>query len=222
MPLEKFVYLHDNTTLACEAIAEPPANFTWFRNKKPIEERGIRPTMEAIDEMENIQIINEVYNHRSLLHIKMANGAAFGPYTCQVSNRLGSIERTIELKRGQRPRPPILVKLRGYNSHTFDVAIIHARANVTRPPSGTTSGHHQHHNQHDSKVTPDQSTEVKGFRIEYIREIDFKRDLGSWTKAQHKDFGNNEGLYFVFISIFFFAFSVFAVILMIGFSLSYM
>lgn len=194
MPLEKFVYLNDNTTLSCEAIAEPAANFTWFHNKEPIDVRGIVSTTSS-DEVENVHIINEHYHHRSLLHIKMANAEAFGNYTCQVTNRLGTIEQTIELKRGQRPRPPILVKLRGYNSHTFDVAIIHPRTNVT----GTLSGHHQthrHHNQHQSPAVTDYSMEIKGFRIEYIPEADFKRDLGRWTNAQHKDFANEEGIDF--------------------------
>ncbi|KAL9926453.1 neural cell adhesion molecule 2 [Glossina fuscipes] len=158
---ERYTFINGTTTLKCEAIAEPPANFSWYRSKKQIHN----------DKHYRI----ESGNYVSTLHIRVDNEDVFNVYKCKVKNHLGSIERALILKRGEKPPTPKDMQLRGYNSNTFDIVVNHPRSSDVADPL--------------MKVT--------GYRIEYMTELEFKKDLGKWTNAKRKEFAYEEGATFL-------------------------
>uniref|UniRef100_A0A1A9WKQ4 Uncharacterized protein n=1 Tax=Glossina brevipalpis TaxID=37001 RepID=A0A1A9WKQ4_9MUSC len=158
---ERYTFINGTATLRCEAIAEPPASFSWYRSKKQIHN----------DKHYKI----ESGNYVSTLHIRVDNEDVFSVYKCKVKNHLGSIERALTLKRGEKPPTPKDMQLRGYNSNTFDIVVNHPRSNDVADPS--------------MKVT--------GYRIEYMTELEFKKDLGKWTNAKRKEFAYEEGATFL-------------------------
>lgn len=155
---DNYAYINGTTSFKCEAVAEPPANFTWYRNKKQIHSE------------KHFTIENG--NYISILHIKATDESVFSIYKCKVKNHLGSIERSFVLKRGVKPPTPHPIQLRGLNSNTFDIEL-----SVTRP----------------NNIKP--TMEVNGYRIEYMSEMDFKRELGKWSNAKRKDFNYESGKY---------------------------
>ncbi|XP_026463472.1 hemicentin-1-like [Ctenocephalides felis] len=92
--------------VTCEALGEPPANFTWMRNKKPLK--------EAI-----------VFNseHSTTLQLPITDSNDFGNYTCRAANFLGYLDRTVTIKEGAKPDPPAKVLLRtaGADSLEFEI-----------------------------------------------------------------------------------------------------
>ncbi|KAM7352422.1 factor of interpulse interval [Cochliomyia hominivorax] len=157
---DHYAYLNGTTALKCEAVAEPPGNFTWYRNKKQIHND------------KHFTIEND--NYISVLHIKAGDESVFSIYKCKVKNHLGSIERSIVLKRGIKPPTPHPIQLRGLNSHTFDIELA-----VERPKN----------------IKP--LMEVNGYRIEYMTEMEFKKDSGKWLNAKRKDFNYESGATFL-------------------------
>uniref|UniRef100_A0A1I8MMA3 Uncharacterized protein n=1 Tax=Musca domestica TaxID=7370 RepID=A0A1I8MMA3_MUSDO len=160
MPKERYAYINGTVQFDCEAVAEPPGNFTWYRNKKQITN----------DKHYHI----EHDNYISILHITALDDGVFATYKCKVKNHLGSIERAITLKRGEKPPTPLPLQLRGLNSHTFDIELSTSKNVTAKPMMG-----------------------VNGYRIEYITELQFKKDAGQWTNAKHKDYAYASGATFL-------------------------
>lgn len=151
-----YTYINGTTSLKCEAVAEPPGNFTWYRYKKPIHND------------KHFTIEND--NYISILHIKAGDESVFSTFKCKIKNHLGSLERTFVLKEGIKPPTPHPIQLRGLNSNTFVIELF-----VTRPKN----------------VKP--SMDVNGYRIEYMSEMEFKKDVGKWLNAKRKDFNYESG-----------------------------
>ncbi|XP_030383001.1 igLON family member 5 [Scaptodrosophila lebanonensis] len=105
----QYAYVNGTTSIMCESQAEPPANFTWHRNKKRLH----NDKYYTIDSD----------NYWSRLTINVLDHSVFDNYRCRAFNHLGSIERTIKLDKGEKPPPPVTFQLRGFNSNTFDVDV---------------------------------------------------------------------------------------------------
>ncbi|XP_049311508.1 neural cell adhesion molecule 1 [Bactrocera dorsalis] len=165
----QYVYPNGSVTIACEAIAEPPANFTWYKNGN--KKRLHNDKHHAI----------EKDYYASTLTIHARNDDVFDTYRCLAENQLGAIERNTVLKRGVKPPPPSVLQLRGFNSNTFDVDVGSVRVSPARTAPSTT----------------EQLMEVNGFRIEYMTEYEFKSDGGKWTNAKRRDFPFEDGATFL-------------------------
>ncbi|XP_075151027.1 factor of interpulse interval [Haematobia irritans] len=158
MSTEEYAYMNGIAEFKCEAVAEPPANFSWYRGKNKTK----------IVDSEQYHIEHD--NHISILHIKANEEFVFSTYKCKARNHLGSIERSVILKEGEKPPTPLPLTLRGLNSHTFDIEL---------------------------KTPKNASTKVIGCRFEYITELQFKKDAGQWTNAKHKNFNYDSGATFL-------------------------
>lgn len=165
----QYVYPNGSVTIACEAIAEPPANFTWYKNGS--KKRLHNDKHHAIEK--------DFY--ASTLTIYARNDDVFDTYRCLAENQLGAIERNTVLKRGVKPPPPSVLQLRGFNSNTFDVDVGSVRVSPARTAPSKT----------------EQLMEVNGFRIEYMTEYEFKSDGGKWTNAKRRDFPFEDGKYYI-------------------------
>ncbi|XP_054082620.1 fasciclin-2 [Zeugodacus cucurbitae] len=164
---EQYVYPNGSVTIACEAIAEPPANFTWYKN-------GNKKRLHT----DNRYTIEKDY-YASTLTIRARTDDVFDSYRCLAENQLGAIERSTKLSRGVKPPPPSVLQLRGFNSNTFDVDVGSVRISPARTPP------------------TDQLMEVNGFRIEYMTEYEFKSDGGKWSNAKRRDFPFEDGATFL-------------------------
>ncbi|XP_033149936.1 neural cell adhesion molecule 2 [Drosophila busckii] len=161
----QYAYLNGTASIMCEALAEPPANFSWHRKQKRIES--------------NEQFYSiETDNYWSRLTVQVTDVKAFDNYRCRAHNHLGSIERITRLEMGEKPPPPDVFQLRGFNSNTFDVDV----------------------SVHRDKDKRD-IMEVNGFRIEYMTDLEFKTDAGKWTNAKHKVFPYEEGASFLITNL---------------------
>lgn len=83
---------------------------------------------------------------------------------------MGTIERSYVVKQGVKPPTPHPITLRGLNSNTFDIELSVTRPDNTKP-----------------------LMEVNGYRIEYMSELEFKKDTGRWLNAKRKDFNYESG-----------------------------
>ncbi|XP_055838579.1 neural cell adhesion molecule 2 [Episyrphus balteatus] len=106
-----YAYLGGFVNLSCEAIAEPPASFTWIYDNKAISS-NIKSDYRIFYEL-----------HSSVLEINVRNENQFGEYKCKVANPLGHLERTIRLKRGHKPVAPSKFQLRRVFSDAFELDI---------------------------------------------------------------------------------------------------
>ncbi|XP_031634905.1 neural cell adhesion molecule 2-like [Contarinia nasturtii] len=104
----QYGYLKGYVDIICEAEAEPPATFRWYRNKQRLD-----PGEYEISYGE----------HSSTLRILLSDGDQFGAYVCESSNSLGTLKRDIVLVNGTKPNPPPYITLRGVNSNTFDLDV---------------------------------------------------------------------------------------------------
>lgn len=154
---QQYAYINGSARMECKATAEPTPTFTWYRKSKRLESNG---------KVYNI----ESHSNWSRLTIHVRDVKLFDNYRCQAHNHLGSIERVIQLEQGEKPTPPQVFQLRGYNSNTFDV-------DISVPRNKSAPG----------------LMDVNGFRIEYLTELEFKTDAGKWTNAKHKEFPYEEG-----------------------------
>ncbi|XP_037958301.1 neural cell adhesion molecule 2 [Teleopsis dalmanni] len=115
----QYAYINGTATMLCEAIAEPPANFTWFYLKKRIH---------------NNEYFSIETNHvMSSLTIRARDASIMGVYKCRIQNELGFLERTITLKQSEKPPAPDGLHLRGYNSNTFDIVLGTPRTAMRSP-----------------------------------------------------------------------------------------
>ncbi|KAL5280923.1 hypothetical protein ACFFRR_004748 [Megaselia abdita] len=107
---KQYAYMNGTTRMYCEAKAEPPPTFNWYKNKKHLHSG------------KNTVVISES-PYLSILQIDVVNEGVFDTYKCKVNNSLGSIDRSILLVEGTKPPKPIHLALRGLNSNTFDVDV---------------------------------------------------------------------------------------------------
>ncbi|XP_062125698.1 limbic system-associated membrane protein [Drosophila sulfurigaster albostrigata] len=154
---QQYAYINGTAIIECKATAEPPPTFSWYRKQKRLESN------------EHTHLI-ETQATFSRITIHVHDAKQFDNYRCRVHNHLGTIERVTRLEQGEKPPPPTVFQLRGYNSNTFDVDVSAQRDK--------------------DKVGP---MDVNGFRIQYITEPEFKADANKWTNAKHKDFPYEEG-----------------------------
>ncbi|XP_055386241.1 neural cell adhesion molecule 1-like [Condylostylus longicornis] len=113
----RYAYITGEVNLTCEATAEPPANFTWYRQGKKVDKK-----------------LHKIFNepHRSVLNIAVKDSSHLGEYKCIAKNPLGEIERVVKLHEGTKPNPPSTFQLRGLNSNTFDVDVGSVRTSKVR------------------------------------------------------------------------------------------
>ncbi|XP_055540722.1 neuroglian-like [Wyeomyia smithii] len=119
-------YVGGSVNLTCEAMAEPPANFTWSANNKKFTHKS-----------------HLIYSgpHVSLLQITIKNSTAFGKYKCEAKNELGTIARDIQLREGTKPDPPSRFQLRGVNSDTLDIDVGATKSHDVDPDHTTVIGY---------------------------------------------------------------------------------
>ncbi|XP_067624373.1 limbic system-associated membrane protein [Eurosta solidaginis] len=159
---QQYAYRNGSATIPCEAIAEPPANFTWYKNGNKKHLRNDK----------HYTIETDYYS--SNLTIQARDDTVYDTYRCVAENNLGSIYRNTILHHGEKPPPPSVLQLRGFNSNTFDVDVGSVRTSPVR-----------------------HLMDVNGFRIEYMTEYEFKSDAGKWTNAKRKDFQFEDGATFL-------------------------
>eukprot|EP00093_Oithona_nana_P014311 14311.XXX_1102105_1132754_1 [CDS] Oithona nana genome sequencing. len=85
-------FISGTSNLTCEAEAEPPASFAWFDQRgKPIREGAI---------------LTE--NQISTLVLPITHDDIFGEYSCEATNKMGSLARKVKLSEGAKPGIPNL------------------------------------------------------------------------------------------------------------------
>ncbi|XP_055591877.1 neural cell adhesion molecule 2-like [Uranotaenia lowii] len=119
-------YVGGTVNLTCEAVAEPPANFTWSSNNRKFSHKN-----------------HIIYGgpHVSMLQILIKNSTVFGKYKCEAKNDLGTISREIHLKEGTKPDPPSRFQLRGVNSDTLDIDVGATKSHDVDPDHSTIIGY---------------------------------------------------------------------------------
>ncbi|XP_036328834.1 neural cell adhesion molecule 1-A-like [Rhagoletis pomonella] len=116
----QYVYVNGSVSIPCQAIAEPPANFTWYKNSNKKRLRNDKHYSFETD------------YYASNLTIQARDDSVFDTYRCLAENNLGAIERSTVLERGVKPPPPTVLQLRGFNSNTFDVDVGSVRTSPVR------------------------------------------------------------------------------------------
>ncbi|XP_055709346.1 neural cell adhesion molecule 2 [Phlebotomus papatasi] len=104
----QYIYTNGTANLTCEAAAEPPANFSWYRHGKKINPR-----------QQTIHMARDI----SQLEITLTDPSALGQYRCRAANFLGAVDHEILLKEGVKPEPPSMFVLRGVNYEILDVDV---------------------------------------------------------------------------------------------------
>ncbi|XP_062704961.1 neural cell adhesion molecule 2 [Aedes albopictus] len=119
-------YVGGAVNLTCDAVAQPPATFTWSSNNKKFSHKN-----------------HIIYSgpHVSMLQIVIKNSTAFGKYKCEAKNELGTISREIQLREGTKPDPPSRFQLRGVNSDTLDIDVGATKSHDVDPDHSTIIGY---------------------------------------------------------------------------------
>lgn len=104
----QYIYTNGTANLTCEAVAEPPANFSWYRHGKKINPR-----------QQTIHMARDI----SQLEITLTDPSVLGQYRCRAANLLGAVDHEILLKEGVKPEPPSMFVLRGVNYEILDVDV---------------------------------------------------------------------------------------------------
>ncbi|CAO1325840.1 unnamed protein product, partial [Diamesa serratosioi] len=101
----RFGYIKGYVNLTCEADAEPPAEFIWYRDGK--------------------KVFHNVHNgpHISILQVYIQSKDNLGEYKCRAKNSLGQKDHIIKLQEGTKPETPQTFFLRGVNSDTLDIDV---------------------------------------------------------------------------------------------------
>ncbi|KAM7442955.1 hypothetical protein ABFA07_008214 [Porites harrisoni] len=86
-------WLHHKTSLKCAVNANPPANFTWFKDDRPI--------LDGFNSSQDI----------STLTLTPKTAGDFGLYSCKATNNKGSAWHNITLAQLYPPGQPIISKL---------------------------------------------------------------------------------------------------------------
>lgn len=161
-------YMDGLVNLTCEVDAEPPANFTWFRNGKRVFQ-----TLYTIHEQPHASIlevktsfvykIHSSTQSLSTFQIQLDDESVLGDYRCRATNPLGSLDNVITLKLGIKPEPPSKFVLRGVNYDTLDVDV-----GAIRLKDAT-------------------DMDIIGYRFEIIAVDEYKRNKRRWTTARKYD-----------------------------------
>lgn len=112
---QAYGYVGGIVNLTCEAVAEPAANFTWYRQHKK--------TMPG-------RIIEQP--HFSILQLYIQNATVFGDYLCKAQNSLGTLDQIITLQEGVKPPSPRMFSLRAAGSDILELDIIGPDQNSTK------------------------------------------------------------------------------------------
>ncbi|XP_023213068.1 neural cell adhesion molecule 1-like [Centruroides sculpturatus] len=79
--------------LSCEAQGEPTPTFVWKRNNETVHTNHVFVKYDEVN--------------KTILQINVHNESLFGNYTCQASNVIKTVEKTIVLKEGDTPVAPV-------------------------------------------------------------------------------------------------------------------
>ncbi|GLV31343.1 factor of interpulse interval [Carabus blaptoides fortunei] len=112
---QAYGYIGGEVNLTCEAVAEPAANFTWFRqHKKTIPGRIIQ------------------IPHLSTLQLYVQNDSTFGDYLCKATNKLGTLDQIISLQKGVKPPKPQHIKVVDVSTDTLSIELLGPDLNQTQ------------------------------------------------------------------------------------------
>lgn len=179
----QYGYIKGIVNVTCEAQAEPPAKFRWYRHNKQLN-----PEHHQIiigEHMSMLQVKpthSNLFKHGLLLQknnfnrfqLHLNHSKQFGEYICEATNSLGTLKRSITLLNGTKPAPPPTITLRGVNSNTFDLDV------------GA------------KKTGAGNLMDVNGYRFEIVSTEEHRNNGGKWTNPRVviKDFvdgkNNNE------------------------------
>ena len=106
-------FISGTSNLTCEAEAEPPASFAWFDKRgKPIREGAILTenqisTLVVGTSRDYIDaFIWKIF--LLLFQLPITHDDIFGEYSCQATNKMGTLTRQVKLSEGAKPGIPNL------------------------------------------------------------------------------------------------------------------
>ena len=99
--------------MTCEAEAEPPASFAWFDQRgKPIREGAILTENRISTLVVSIFVrkdIRRIFKPENFsFQLPITHDDIFGEYSCEATNKMGSLARKVELSEGAKPGIPSL------------------------------------------------------------------------------------------------------------------
>ena len=100
--------------MTCEAEAEPPASFAWFDQRgKPIREGAILTENQIstlVVSMDFFERISDGLYPKTcnLFQLPITHDDIFGEYSCEATNKMGSLARKVKLSEGAKPGIPNL------------------------------------------------------------------------------------------------------------------
>lgn len=109
--MDVYGYVGGTTNIVCAVDANPPANFTWYNERRSL----ITPNNNTV------KILHE--NNKSILRISNFNKNVLGGYICKAKNSRGEIERKFKLNEGAKPEPPKKAKLHSATHNSLKLEI---------------------------------------------------------------------------------------------------
>ena len=107
-------FISGTSNLTCEAEAEPPASFAWFDQRgKPIREGAILTENQISTLVVSIFVrkddIRRIFKPENFsFQLPITHDDIFGEYSCEATNKMGSLTRKVELSEGAKPGIPSL------------------------------------------------------------------------------------------------------------------
>ena len=106
-------FISGTSNLTCEAEAEPPASFAWFDKRgKPIREGAILTENQISTLVVSIFVrkdIRRIFKPENFsFQLPITHDDIFGEYSCEATNKMGSLTRKVELSEGAKPGIPSL------------------------------------------------------------------------------------------------------------------
>lgn len=188
-----FALINGTATINCNISAEPPANFSWYRDGRRLSTPDGR---YSIGEMGKSAITvrsplikvgaSDSSTCPLSLQVLISNASFFGDYKCKAVNSIGDIERVFTLRPGLKPVTPSLTLFANNNN----------KGNTSWPANDvavavdSASNAIYLHLSLPSEQRPVNVTEMDatGFRVQFISHDNYRQSNGTWTHAESTEF----------------------------------